>query len=269
MRSLTRREQYLEAIKKFRLMDDDFMSKVFDGSPECTEHVLRILLERDDIHVISVKTQYDIHSIEGHSIRLDILAKGADDVLFNVEIQRADRGAGQKRARYYSGLLDTTALQKGEDYGCLPDTYVIFITERDVLGEGKALYHVERMIDGEKEFNDGSHILYVNGAYRGEDPIGRLMHDFNCTEADDMTDTLLQGRTRYFKESTEGVNSMCLLMEQMRDEAAEKSAAEQAIKDAIDHVLNLMEHFKVGAEEAMNALKIPEEYRSAVLAALK
>ena len=260
MRSLTRREQYLEAIKKFRLMDDDFMSKVFDGSPECTEHVLRILLERDDIHVVSVKTQYDIHSIEGHSIRLDILAKGADDVLFNVEIQRADRGAGQKRARYYSGLLETTALQKGEDYASLPDTYVIFITERDVLGEGKALYHVERMIDGEKSFNDGSHILYVNGAYRGEDPIGRLMHDFNCTEADDMTDTLLQDRTRYFKESTEGVNSMCLLMEQMRD----NTAIEQIIKDA----KNLMEHFKVGAEEAMNALKIPEEYRPAVLSAL-
>ena len=63
VRSLTRREQYLEAIRKFRLMDDDFMSKVFDGSPECTEHVLRILLERDDIHVVSVKTQYDIIGI--------------------------------------------------------------------------------------------------------------------------------------------------------------------------------------------------------------
>ena len=134
-------------------------------------------------------------------------------MLFNVEIQRADRGAGQKRARYYSGLLDTTALQKGEDYGSLPDTYVIFITERDVLGEGKALYHVERMIDGEKNFNDGSHILYVNGAYRGEDPIGRLMHDFNCTEADQIGGPILQNRARYFKESTEGVNSMCLLME--------------------------------------------------------
>ena len=205
------------------------------------------------------------HSIEGHSIRLDIWAKGADDVLFNVEIQRADRGAGQKRARYYSGLLDTTALQKGEDYGSLPDTYVIFITERDVLGEGKALYHVERMIDGEREFNDGSHILYVNGAYRGEDPIGRLMHDFNCTEADEIRDPLLQDRTRYFKESTEGVNSMCLLMEQMRDDMA----AEQAIKDAIEYAKKIMSKLKISSDEAIDTLEIPKEYRPEVLAALK
>ena len=77
-------ERDLAYIKMMRLMDDDFMSKVFDDSPECTEHVLRIILERDDIHVVSVKTQYAIHSLEGHSIRMDILAKDADGVLFNV-----------------------------------------------------------------------------------------------------------------------------------------------------------------------------------------
>ena len=163
--------------------------------------------------MVSVKTQYAIHSVEGHSVRLDIWAKGADGILFNVEIQRADRGAGKKRARYYSGLLDATTLKKGEDYSRLPDTYVIFITENDVLQEGKALYHIERMIDGEKRFEDGAHIIYVNGAFRGDTPIGQLMHDFNCTDADDMKDPLLQGRARYFKETTEGVSSMCRMME--------------------------------------------------------
>ena len=62
---------------------------------------------------------------------------------------------------------------------------------------------------------------------------------------------------------------MCLLMEQMRDEAAEKSAAEQAIKDAIDYAKNLMEHFKISAEEAMTVMKVPEAYRQTVLAALE
>ena len=32
-----------------------------------------------------------------------------------------------------------------------------------------------------ERFEDGSHILHVNGAYRGDTPIGRLMHDFSCT----------------------------------------------------------------------------------------
>ena len=262
---MNQHERDLAYIKMMRLMDDDFMSKVFDGSPECTEHVLRIILERDDVHVVSVKTQFAIHSIEGHSVRLDIWAKGADDVLFNVEIQRADRGAGKKRARYYSGLLDATVLKKGDDYSVLPDTYVIFITENDVLQEGKALYHIERMIDGEKPFADGAHIIYVNGAFRGDTPVGQLMHDFNCTDASDMKDPLLQSRARYFKETTEGVSSMCRMMEEMRNETANT----QAIKDAIDYVKKLVGKLNITAEAATDMLEIPEEYRSAVLAALK
>ena len=37
-----------------------------------------------------------------------------------------------------------------------------------------------------KPFGDGEHILYVNGAYRGDSDLGRLMHDFSCTDAKDM-----------------------------------------------------------------------------------
>ena len=77
-------EKDLARIRMMRIMDDEFMSKVFDDDPECTEHVLRIILDREDIHVVSVKTQYAIHSIEGHSVRLDILARDAEGVLFNV-----------------------------------------------------------------------------------------------------------------------------------------------------------------------------------------
>ena len=145
---------------------------------------------------------------------------------------------------------------------------MIFITENDVLQEGKALYHIERMIDGERPFADGAHIIYVNGAFRGDTLIGQLMHDFNCTDADDMKDPLLQSRARYFKETTEGVSSMCRMMEEMRNEVAEKTAVEQAIKDAIDHVKKLVEKLKISAEDAADMLEIPEGYRAIVLEAL-
>ena len=32
----------------------------------------------------------------------------------------------------------------------------------------------------------GTHILYVNGEYRGDSDLGKLMHDFNCMDAEDM-----------------------------------------------------------------------------------
>ena len=44
------------------------------------------------------------------------------------------------------------------------------------------------------------------------------MHDFNCTDADDMHYALMAERTRYLKENPEGVRIMCKAMEDMRTE---------------------------------------------------
>lgn len=61
--------------------------------------------------------------------------------------------------------MDANALPEGMDYKKLPESYVIFITEADVLGKGKPLYVIRRTIEGDGEpFGDGSHIVYVNGS---------------------------------------------------------------------------------------------------------
>ena len=97
---------------------------------------------------------------------------------------------------------------------------MIFITERDVLGKGKPIYHIDRVIKETGEnFGDEAHILYVNGEYRDESPIGILMHDFSCTDAKDMKYGTLAERVRYFKEDEKGVAAMCKAMEDMRNEA--------------------------------------------------
>lgn len=67
-------------------------------------------------------------------------------------------------------------------------------------------------------FEDGEHILYVNGAYRGNSDLGKLMHDFSCTDADDMYFDLMAERTRYLKQNPKGVQEMCRIMEDMRNE---------------------------------------------------
>lgn len=48
--------------------------------------------------------------------------------------------------------------------------------------EGVSGREICRCRGKERLFGDGSHILYVNGKYRGNDEIGKLMHDFSCTE---------------------------------------------------------------------------------------
>ena len=69
-----------------------------------------------------------------------------------------------------------------------------------------------------------SHIIYVNAQIKDDTALGQLMHDFPCTDAEQMHYQILANRVRYFKEDTEGVVTMCKVMEDMRNEAAREKA---------------------------------------------
>ena len=212
-------QEDLQRLRGFRLLDDDFFTKCFEGDTECIELILQIVLDKQDLKVVDVRTQVFVENLLNRSVRLDVLATNSVGHKFNIEIQRADKGAGRKRARYNSSMMDANLLEKGENFEVLPETFVVFITENDVIGKGQPLYRIERcFLETGESFDDGSHILYVNGAYRDESPIGRLMHDFSCTNPSDMYYGVLADRVRFFKESKEGIAVMCKVMEDMRKE---------------------------------------------------
>ena len=223
------KENDLQRIKELRLMDDDFFSEALDGKTEAVEYILNTILERDDIKVKSTKAQVEYKSATKRSIKLDIQAEDVNGRLMDIEIRRSDRGSGVRRARFHSSMIDRSLLSKGDDFEDLVDTYVIFITEKDKFGMGIPLYHIERKISEMDNalFGDGAHILYVNGEYRNlEHPVGSLMHDFNCKDAKDMVNPLLAEEVRYLKETEGGLSQMSRILEEMRNEAAEKAKAE-------------------------------------------
>lgn len=243
-----RHQKNLQRIQKLRLFDDDFMTKCFEDNLECTELVLQILMNKSDLKVKKCQTQYVIKNLQGRSVRLDVKATDKENKEYDIEIQRADKGAGKKRARHNSAMMDASALQPQQDVECLPESYVIFVTEHDLFGMDKPIYPVERCIMADEKqilFEDGSHILYVNGAYHGDSAIGKLMHDFSCTDPDTMYYSVLAERVRYFKENEKGVAAMCKVMEDMlQEENIEK--VKKMIKENISKEIIL----KVGFTEA-------------------
>ena len=254
-------EEDLQRIKELRLMDDDFFSEALDGKVEAVEYILNTILERADIKVKSTKAQVEYKSATKRSITLDIQAEDADGKLVDIEIQRSDKGAGVRRARYHSSMIDRTLLSKGEEFEDLVDTYVIFITENDKYGKGIPLYHVERKITelNDELFGDGAHILYVNGEYRNmEHPVGSLMHDFNCKDAKDMVNPLLAEEVRYLKETEGGQKQMCRLLEEMREEAAAEARAEGKAEGKVsDAIKMLVKGYSI--EEIMEITDLPLE----------
>jgi len=224
-------KQDLERLKLLRYMDDDFMTVCLENNIEGVELILRIVLRREDITVQSVRTQEPLKNLQGRSAVLDVHAIDRQNKEYDIEIQRSDAGTGAKRARHNSSLLDAHILKAGDDTESIPDSYVIFITENDVIKGNQPIYPVERYVTiGENKvlFGDGSHILYVNGKYRGDDEIGKLMHDFSCTNPEDMNYEVLAKKVKYFKQNEKGVATMCKMLEDMRNEAALDAAKETA-----------------------------------------
>ena len=227
----------LQRLQRLRPMDDDFMRCLFKNNVPLVELVLRIITDKPDLVITHCETQKDMKRLAGaRSLCLDAYgtdAYGTDTSgkKYDLEIQRQEKGADPHRARYHSSVLDIENLHPREDFNELPDTYTIFITEKDVYGKSEPLYPIERinLITGHP-FKDGEHILYVNGTYRADSDIGRSMHDLNCTRASDMNFKLMADRTRYLKEDPKGVSEMCQIMEDMRQDARTKSLKEVALR---------------------------------------
>ncbi len=213
------------------LMDNEFFSVSFDGDRANTQLMPGIILGRDDLSVVSVKTQKEIRNMPDlHSVCLDIAATDRDGNLYDIEIQRAHDPVERMRARFYSAMMDVRSLGEGMDYGRLPQSYVIFIDEHDAIGRGRALYRMERM-DSEtcEPYGDGSHIIHVSASLADEGTdLGKLMHDLRCTDPEKMYYTGLRERTSYFKCTEEGKKDMSEAFRKMYE-----SDIEEAMKEGI------------------------------------
>ena len=225
------KDKYKKSIEQFSLMDDTFMAVVFGNEPQLSEMLLHTIMGNDKIRVITSTGQYAIKNLQGHSSTLDIFCQDEQCRYFNVEVQRASKGAVPQRARYHLGMIDSKHFPAGEkDYRKLKDAYVIFITETDVLGGGLLKYDIKRVVvQNGQDFNDGSRIIYVNAEKRYDNTeLSMLMHDFFCQDAKDIRNAVLADRVRHFKEEESGVEEMCEIMQKLADDAAYEKAVEIA-----------------------------------------
>lgn len=80
------------------------------------------------------------------------------------------------------------------------------------------------------------------------DNIGKLMHDFRCSDPDDMLDEQLAAKTKYYKETEEGVAIVCKAIEDMRNDTSVRTYVEACrdfgIVDQNEIVKKLLEKFK-------------------------
>ena len=86
---------------------------------------------------------------------------------------------------------------------------------------------------------------FLTKYFEGDTPVGKLMHDFSCTDASDMYYGTLANRVRFFKENKEGIEIMCRAMEDMRNKTLKEGMKEVALrmltagKYALEEIANI------------------------------
>lgn len=263
--------EYLAMIKQFRLIDDTFFAACLDDDVQSMEAILKPILGRDDIKVESVVTQRSAQNLYGRGVRFDVLAYDiTHKKVFNCEVQRAVEGAIPRRARANSSLIDQRELAKGQDFKDLPDTYVIFIMEKDIFKRGLPIYHVERVIkETNCDFGDDAHIIYVNGEVRDNTPLGRLMQDFFEPDVKKMHSKALAERVDFFKSNEKGVNTMCEIMEKFGARREAKGKAEGRTEGRLNTLIELVRKGRLDIQYAapMSGMS-PEAFRKLVTPAV-
>lgn len=260
-----RHQRALHIIKRLRLMDDVFFRRCLKDNIPVAECILRIILEKPDLKILSMQVEYAIPHLQGRSVRLDVHAIDDAGKEYDIEMQRSNQGASSKRARFNSSLLDLNSLGKGENFEHLPETYVIFITENDIFKHKLPRYHVNRFIEEIRQpFGDEAHIIFVNGEYSGQDDIGKLMHDFRADNPDDMLLEPLKETAIRYKNNPEEAMNMSRELDNWLEEERKAGRAEGKLEGKLEgqesermsSIRSLMKNAGVTAEKAMELLSI-------------
>ena len=86
-------QEDLQRLRGFRLLDDDFLTKCFEGDTASIELVLQIVLEKLDLKVLDVRTQVFVENLLNRSVKLTLekIAEYAGLPLDEVKKLKAER----------------------------------------------------------------------------------------------------------------------------------------------------------------------------------
>jgi len=167
----------MEAIGTLNPIEDAVFRKMAESIEFC-EEILRVFLQEPKLRVVSNHSQHSVTSIEGRSVILDAYCELEDGRKVNVEVQNANNTDHQRRVRYYSSVLTTSLMKKGDSFDKVPNICIVYVCNFDIFGLNKSLYVIKRIIDKtEVELDNGLQEIYISPVNDGS-LIAELMRVF-------------------------------------------------------------------------------------------
>lgn len=223
-------EEKEQKVKDLRPIDDVFFEVLADDIGFCQE-MLRIILGDDKLVVIDVIVQSSERNLYGRSVRLDVLCTLGNGKKCNVEVQRSDNDDHVRRVRFNAANIAVKDSQSGTKFSELEDIIVVYISELDIFGGKKVLYHVDSVIrETGTIIHDGLERIFVNAEVKDGTTVSEFMECFLEKEVNNPKFPKLTDRMHYLKHQRGGLNAMCDVMEKYERKAAAKASNEANVK---------------------------------------
>ena len=152
--------------KDLKLTDDYLFSQIMREEDFCKlflEMLMGIKVEK----VVYLEAQKEVNLFpQSKGIRMDVYLEG-DGEIYNIEMQTVRKTNLVKRMRYYHSAIDVDSLLRGNPYNRLKKSFVIFICNFDLCGDGFPVYEsITTWRQNGKEIGDEQvKIVYNVGAF--------------------------------------------------------------------------------------------------------
>ncbi len=223
---MSNRARIREEARKLNPIDDLMFRKMAEDVQFCQE-ILRVILSDKSLTVLETVVQYTGTNLKGRSVILDAKCVLGDKTQVNIEVQKADDDNHQKRVRYNGAILTTNIVKPGDRFDQIPNVCIVFISKFDVFKKNYAIYHVERVIRETGEVVDnGFQEVYVNAKAKDGSEVSELMKVFVDDEAYNDKFPITSESKRRYKETEEGQQIMCDIMERIAKEERKQGRKE-------------------------------------------
>lgn len=174
-------DDMMAAIQNLNL-SDDFLFDVATVDLNVCKIILELSL---NIKIRSIRWkegQKVIHNLPGkRGIRMDFYVEDEDGRIYDVEMQKRNRGHIPKRTRFYQALVDAPLLKSGEEgFDNLNTTFIVVICTFDLFGCGKYRYTFENRCKEVPELvlGDECSKIILNTRGSNDDEVEKELVDF-------------------------------------------------------------------------------------------
>ena len=161
-----------KTLQDLTIKDNFLFGAVMSVEDNC-RGFLELVLGFPIARVVVSREKSIVYHPEYKGVRLDLYAEDENHTHYNVEMQVKKKAALGKRSRYYHSQMVMEALESGEDYETLPDTFVIFICDFDPFDRKLYCYTFRNECREDKnvKLGDGSCTIFLSTRGENEEAV--------------------------------------------------------------------------------------------------